>query len=136
MSYYYSNVQNYNRGNRSINRWSCTDAGCVQNNFSGEYTNVDNCINSCPNNRIVSPYLYQVPPPYSPPFLPYQNPYMSMNTVYPQYVDTRNENFIVQDNPIIGYPSYSPYQQFYPPLYSYSYAPYYPQSLLFRCSNN
>jgi hypothetical protein len=131
MSNYYSNVPNYNRRHHSSNRWSCTNAGCIENNYSGEYTNLDNCINSCPNNRVVSPYIYQPPViPYQPyqPFQPYYAPYQPMYMSYPQYVDSRAENIFVQEQPILGYPAYRPTCPFY--------TGYYPQSLLFRCSKD
>ncbi len=111
----YHFISTYPQNYPSASRWSCTSSGvCVENNYSGEYTNLNSCINACSNNSCscstCKPYVppvYTPPPPYIPPYMPYM-PYTQ-----PYY-----------QQPLV-YPVFQPY-----PVYTY-----YPQSLLYYNSD-
>jgi hypothetical protein len=107
----------------SNSRWSCTSSGmCIENNFSGEYTNLNSCLNACSNNSrfdyISSCQSCNSYPPIQPfPIYPQFQSY----PIYPQF----------QSYPT--YPTYPPYQPYiYQPYPVYT---YYPQSLLYYDTN-
>jgi hypothetical protein len=126
MDHKYTWISNYPPPNPA-SRWSCTSSGvCVENNYSGEYTNAISCMNNCSrNNNNVNGFCscgtcsqrMCMPPnnntPYYPSYFPpYDNGY---NNISPYYYNS----------PVFPY---YPFQQYYSPPYSYS---YYPQSLLY-----
>lgn len=72
----------------SNSRWSCTASGvCVENNYSGEYTNLRSCINACSGNggcsTCYNPYINYYPQPFQP--YPIYPNFVSIYQPFPVY---------------------------------------------------